>query len=116
MTREDLIEYLVAHSPRPAISRAIAEGRPIELLGGFSHIPPSNMPGWIIRIISRFGKKFYAALRVHKIWKHELFVELLEHVPWNYWDGDKSENELYKGDRPELYRRLKNVRKISRQT
>jgi hypothetical protein len=107
MTRDDLIEYLITHSPRPAISRAINEGRPIELLGGFKHIPPSNMPGWVIMITTRFKKRFYVALRVHKIWKHQLFVEMISTIPWRYWDGDKSNNLLYRGDRPQLYERLK---------
>jgi hypothetical protein len=48
-------------------------------------------------------------LSIYARWKYELFVELLEHVPWNYWDGDETENKLYKGDRPELYGRLKHA-------
>jgi hypothetical protein len=108
MTRDDLVEYLVHHSPRPAISRAIAEGRPIEFLGGFSLIPPSKMPGWIVKVTSRFGREFFIALRTHKLWKQELFVEIITKVPWKYWDGDKAKIPLYQGDIPEEYRRLKN--------
>jgi hypothetical protein len=107
MTRSDLLEYLAEHPPRPAIARAISEGQPIEFLGGFSHIPPGNRPGWCVRIKSRTGKKFYVGIITPQNISHELVVRCLDKIPWKYWDGDVGKGNLYRGDRPERYQRLK---------
>jgi hypothetical protein len=107
MTHTDLLDFLVEHPPRPAIGRAISEGRPIEFLGGFGHIPPGNRPGWCVRITSRTGKKFYVGIITPQDISHELVVRCLDKIPWRHWDGDKGQGILYRGDRPEIYERIK---------
>lgn len=88
-----------------SITRSFAEGT-IELLGGFQHVPPFNSPGWIIRTRSLFKKYYYVALIIQGF---ETRIFIVNKVPWQYWDGETSKNKIYQGDRPELYRRLRDA-------
>jgi hypothetical protein len=113
MTRDDILQWLAEYPPRPAIGRAISEGQPIEFLGGFSHIPPGNRPGWCARITTRTGKKYYVAIIIPRFLGQGLVPKCLDRIPWEYWDGDKGNGVLYRGDRPELYERLKRCAKAA---
>lgn len=107
-TRDDIIRWLISNCPRMAIVRSLLQDRS-ELLGGFSNIPPSGRPGWIVRVTSILTKRKWivAVIPCHGIPDYE--IRILKQVPWkNYvgyeWVLDKS---IYAGDRPWLYREMK---------
>lgn len=110
-TRDDVINWAERNLPATykSVHRAFREGS-IEFLGGFRHIGTNGYPGWIIKIISRFKSIYYIAVvscrNIRKPW----CICFTGNIPWEYWDGDKSNNPLYQGDNPEEYRRYKNDR------
>lgn len=108
-TRNDLIYWLMNHAPRRAIARAMEEGK-IEVCGGFSRIPCTPCrDGWIIRITSIFNKTWIIAVKP-QLWEgYRAYI--IPKIPWEYYIGDKSDNKLYKGDKPEEYKELRNARK-----
>ena len=106
LNRDSAIAYIELCLFHTTAKRAVSEGS-VEWLGGFQHIPPGNMPGWILRATSRFKKVWYISLTVSKRDSHKLIVTVIPEVPWKYWDGDKTDVKLYCGDRPRLYGRLK---------
>lgn len=104
--RYDIIEWLIVNIPKEyaTINRALGEGS-IEFLGGFSHIPPGGQPGWIIQIQSKNKKNYYVAIIPRNNF-YACYISILKKVPWQYWDGCKTDNKLYQGDNPKSYRRL----------
>lgn len=104
--RTDLILWLDKSSVSAAVKRALWTGS-IELLGGFSRIPPSDYPGWIFKLISRRGKEYLIAIICDTDKKCHRKMEL-ESVPWDLWDGKLGRKTIYEGDRPEKYMELKN--------
>lgn len=106
-TRDDIlreIEYGVHN--RPYVQRALIEGG-VEFLGGFKQIPPWNSPGWIMKLTSKF-KTVYLVAVISQQQEFIIMCRIIDVIPWHHWDGDKSSNPLYQGDRPEEYRRMKN--------
>lgn len=93
--KDDLLNYLEQYTTGRT-KRFIESGKNVELIGGFSHISPTNKPGWIFRLKSNW----YVGITIErKFYKTK--------PQWQYWDGDESDNPMYQGDRPKLYRRLK---------
>lgn len=105
--RNDIIEWAEQNLPPQyrAVARAFRRGS-IEFLGGFSDI--ISLPGWIIKVTSKFRKVYYVAIVVESVPFAEMCVVIIDNVPWEHWDGDKSDNPLYQGDNPEKYKELKN--------
>jgi len=106
--RDDIIRWLITHCPRKAIVRSLLQDR-AELLGGFSIIPPSGRPGWIVRVTSTLTKRTWIVAVIPCIGKPDYEIRILNQVPWkNYvgyeWIPDKP---IYAGDRPWLYRKMK---------
>jgi len=92
--------------------RALQDGG-VELLGGFSSIPPMNQPGWIIkatRCYSRVPFSYYIGVVVTGF-KTKVIQVAEDSVPWDTWDGDKSDNPLYQGDLPEKYKEFKDAKR-----
>lgn len=103
-SRTSLIEYVREHSPRRAIARAIDEGT-VEVLGGFSVIPPGTGPGWLLKITSKHRNSWIIAVAVNEI-THTYSVYELDRVPWEEWAGDRfREHPVYDGDEPFVYYR-----------
>jgi len=103
----DLLQaVLEAKHIRPAIKRAITEGR-VENLGGFYlHPHASNTHCWWLKITG-----------IRQVWFVRIipgiktpFVGELKEPHWGLWEGYKSENPLYQGDKPDEYRELKKAR------
>lgn len=102
-TRRSLIEFAIANLEHRTARRALLEGS-VEFLGGFAHVYPGGGHGWIIKV--KGHRTWYICVKPAQM-SFDLFTFTVPSPDWKYWDGDKSENKLYQGDRPELYRRLK---------
>lgn len=102
-TRTQLINFICENISQYAIVRAChhPEGK-VQVLGGFSRIPPSCKPGWIVSITSIHGQTWNIAVtpddhhHVFKTW-------IVEKIPWEYYAGrvDRGEYSIYDGDNPE---------------
>lgn len=104
-TRDHIIAWLERHCPRKAIVRAIDEGK-IELLGGFSQIPPSNHHGWIVRVTSIHKRVWLVAIIPNKR-QTDYEIRIPKEVPWKYWCGDFFTHKIFQGDKPWLYQAIK---------
>jgi len=112
--RNDMIKWLIAQCPRPAIVRALDAGR-VEFLGGFKPLL-AGMPGWCFRVtLAPKNIKNVCILCNDKKYKYE--IRIVKHVPWQYWNGVMLgkliiRSDLNRGDNPTLYLnlwRLKNA-------
>lgn len=104
-TRDHIIGWLEKHCPRKSIVRAISEGT-TELLGGFNQIPPSNKSGWIVRVRSITGRVWLVAVSPNKN-QTDYEIRIPKEVPWGFWMDCLNPNPVYAGDKPWLYRSLK---------
>lgn len=86
---------------RPAIKRAIENGW-VENFGGFDF---GQNKGWIIKF---YGKVQHWYVKIIPFVSTPAFVGEINTVPWDKWEGDKSNNPLYQGDNPNKYKELKN--------
>ena len=101
-TRNDLLEWLESNAPHRQIRRAVAEGE-TELYGYFKG--SAFMPeGWVVRIKSRFNKEWLICVYLEPH-AHVYHATVINTVIWCYWGGGNS--ELFQGDRPEEYKRLR---------
>jgi hypothetical protein len=96
-TKTHLLMWTESNCPRKAIVRAMQEGQ-VELLGGFSKIPPTTHPGWIIRVTSVSGKKWNVVVIAYQ---NRYGIRILSEIPWQYWIGDKQSGALHQGDNPD---------------
>lgn len=120
-SRTDMINWLITNCPRPSIVRALKANR-VEFLGGFTKIPPSNLPGWIFKVRLSSGCK-YVCILCNDL-EHKYEIRLVRCVPWESWSGAKRflyrfETLLVGGDKPSVYYKLwelKNAEKSARQT
>jgi hypothetical protein len=106
-SREQLLNWLpgeLSRLGRRSIVRAMEHRNgKVELLGGFSSIPPGNDPGWIVRVGSVLsGKKWHVAVIPRR---SGVGIRLFEEVPWKLWVGGST--PLYNGDNPSIYKALK---------
>ena len=105
-TRDDILRWLMAHCPRKAIVRSLLQDR-AELLGGFSNIPPSGRPGWIVRVTSMLTNQKWIVAIIPCIGKPDYEIRILKQVPWENYIGCHDSSCIYGGDRPWLYREMK---------
>lgn len=98
-SRTGLIETARALVSESAICRALQEGS-VENVGGFHHLPPSGLPGWILRVRSKHGRTWFLAVMMDDI-KHRYVCKRLTKIPWLEWAGNGSPfRTLQTGDRP----------------
>ena len=113
-SRTDMIEWLIANCPRPAVVRALQANR-VEFLGGFTKIPPSNLPGWIFKVQS--AKITNVCILANDL-KHRYEIRIVKHVPWENWHGMfhgiLMKDSLHSGDDPLQYKELYNAAKSNR--
>ena len=107
--RQHLIDLFEKYAPSKAIRRAIDRNGNIEVLGGFNPLTPSKFPGWVIRLNSPYTDKQWEVALVMRPKDQRLLCFILKEVPWKCWVGENAKNELYRGDKPETYKELKNV-------
>ena len=106
-SRTHIILWLENNCSRKAITRALYEGQ-VEFFGGFSPIPPTTHPGWIIRITTAHGKTFYVAVICYD---RRYGIRILKDVPWDKWVGSTAKNRtaLMNGDNPTEYWGLREI-------
>jgi len=113
-TRNDMINWLVANCPRKAIVHALDKGK-VEFLGGFTSIPPSNLPGWIFKVTSKQVQNV-CILANDKDHKYE--IRIIKRIPWKNWDGVwhgiGMKHSLNSGDHPLAYKELFDAEKSRR--
>jgi hypothetical protein len=98
-TRKHVMDRIEAACLPRSVRRAVNEGR-IEYLGGFEKLPSCDK-AFVARATSPISEKnFYLAVEDKAVW-------LIQEPSWKYWVGDESDNPLYQGDRPQIYRVLK---------
>ena len=99
-TRVQLINYICDHAPQSAIARACHTGT-VEVLGGFSCIPPGTRPGFIVSITSVHKRTWLVAVTTDDH-KHIFYVWVVESIPWEYYVGSEhsSHYSIYNGDDP----------------
>ena len=103
--RSDL-DFLIAEDTNsPAIRRACTTGT-VEFYGAFQGIPLDDAPGWVFRIITKYGEEHLVAV-VFDVSRHRLLLRFLDKVPWGAWVGsalpEKAECHLNNGDHPKIY-------------
>lgn len=101
-SRDDLLNWLSDRTVYRSVKRHIALGH-VEVLGGFTVIPPYLLPGWFV-IVTFIGEGDRAT-----IISIQSDGTIQEHssVPWKYWCGEGRENLAYRGDDPSKYLELK---------
>ncbi len=99
-TRVQLVNYICDHTPQSAIARACHTGT-VQVLGGFSSIPPSTRPGFIVSITSIHERTWLVAVTTDDH-KHIFHVWVVDSIPWKYFVGRpyKEEYSIYDGDDP----------------
>ena len=106
-----MIEWLIDNCPRKSICRAL-QANEVEFLGGFTKIPPSNLPGWIFAVRLPGKIKNLCILANDKKLKYE--IRIVKCVPWENWNGGFYEKyfpgNLQSGDKPLTYEELKNAK------
>lgn len=113
-SKTHLLMWLESNCPRKGIVRALRDGT-VEHLGGFSRVPPTSHPGWIVRVISTYGKEFIVAVIAYQ---NRYGIRVLSEVPWRFWIGDPDAafGELFSGDWPSDYYGLKTKEMIENTT
>ena len=99
-TKNHLLMWLEKNCPRNSLLRIMEDGT-VEHLGGFSKIPPTSHPGWVVKLESRHGKIVLVAIIAYR---DRYGIRILSEIPWRYWCGDRNGNRnLINGDSPYLY-------------
>lgn len=101
-TVDQIVDWLRGTHLRRAVLRALENGS-VELLGGFSSIPPGTSPGLIVRVTSRHGTRYNVAIQPFV--PCGTYARCVPRVPWENWVGDPERNPptIYDGDRPQKY-------------
>lgn len=106
LTRSDLILWIDANCKHRSICRSLWNGR-VELLGGFTQIPPGTDPGWVVRVTTPNNKVWIVAVVQNHI-NGNLASWVLDEIPWKYYAGKKhGDKSLYNGDFPCTYYSMK---------
>lgn len=105
--RRQLIDWLIKNAPARYLQRAVSEGQ-VEFLGWFESIPGSSYPGWITRVTSHItGRSWNIVVRRHPH-RPDIYVTwVAEEIKWSEWNTQNSENPFIRGDRHEIYKRLR---------
>ncbi len=108
-TRNNLIKFIEDSrlcDLYPRIRRAIVEGTN-ENLGSFHVIPctPANTTSGLVVIIKGKRNEWIITVKPERFEGYKCYI--LREIPWKFWDGDTSENPLYRGDHPKEYKLLR---------
>lgn len=99
-TRTELINYICDHISQSVVARACHAGT-VQVLGGFSCVPPSTRPGWIVAVTSIHGRTWNVAVTSDDH-KHIFHVWVVNSIPWEYYIGNAYQTgySIYCGDNP----------------
>lgn len=100
-TRSQLIRFIEKDAVHRAIGRACHhENGSVQVLGGFSMIPPTERPGWIVSITSAYGQTWLVAVLAYD-YEHVFKSRVVEAIPWSLYVGQTGrEYNIYDGDNP----------------
>jgi len=110
-SRLHIVSWLEKTCPRKAVVRALSEGQ-VEFYGGFNPVPPTEHPGWIIRVTSVYGKTWYVAVIAYR---DHYGIRILRDVPWEkwigtvFWNDDEFRTQMFSGDHPKEYLELRRI-------
>lgn len=108
-TRTDLVNFIHKYAPFAAIRRACYTGT-VNVLGGFSIVPPGTEPGWITIITSVYGRTWFVVVGPHPAGLPMYVIRTVKRIPWRYWVGDhRANNPIFNGDNPDRARLLREV-------
>lgn len=109
-TRADLLGYISTHIVYRYIRRAIMDDGQVESYGAFE-VPAKGYkePGWVVKVVTAKGKTVYVSVVCQE--QYRLIVTEKEPM-WKYWAGEGCSNEVYYGDRPDEYKKLKEVANV----
>jgi len=110
-TKEHLLQFLSTCPLRRCVMRALANGQ-VEVLGGFSAIPPGSGPGFIVQLTAQTGTVYYVAVQFRLCGVE--YARVIPEVPWANWDGKVGRNSLYEGAKPSEYYRRRAAAKSAR--
>jgi hypothetical protein len=107
-----LVEYLAQCPLRRCVVRALMNGK-VEVLGGFSIIPPGTSPGFIVKVESYPrdgcpGQTWYVAAISSGLGR--MYARVISDVPWENWVGKPGRQSIYEGDHPDVYERNRTAR------
>jgi len=117
-SRLHIVSWLEKTCPRKAIVRALSEGQ-VEFFGGFNPVPPTEYPGWIIRVTSVYDKTWYVAVIAYQ---NKYGIRILRDVSWGnwvgtvFWNNSEFRTQMFSGDHPEEYLRLRGIWNEYKQT
>jgi len=100
-TRTQLVNFICRAIPLHAIGRAACVGT-VQVMGGFSRVPPLPKPGWVVSFTSIHGRTWIVAVIPDE--QHHIFkAHIIETIPWEYYIGrsDQEEYSIYNGDNPQ---------------
>lgn len=100
-SREQLISWLTkaAKDDVLLLSALNDSGTRVEILGSFDPLPGSEKPGWLIRLVTQYGREeLVAIVKDHLGRPHHIFFA--PGVDWNTWQGP-SDDVLVGGDNNE---------------
>ncbi len=97
--RAQLICFIRDNIRQRAIGAACHSGT-VQVLGGFSSIPPADRPGWIVSITSACGQAWLVAVIAYDH-EHIFRVRTIDEIPWWTYDGkDEPGYSIFNGDNP----------------
>ncbi len=106
-SRIELLSFVQRHIVFKYIKRAMQEGS-VENYGAFSKAAEGhNEPGWILKITSAKRVVYFISVVCEENYR---LYKTVEGPDWKNWAGGDCENELYRGDHPELYMKLRDER------
>ena len=103
--KQQLLKFLEQNIKDRVLQNVLDSGV-VEFLGGFRPLL-KDIPGWIVQLTSCHNTVYNIGI-FEDINIGKLRWFRLTEIPWENWVGDKSENRLYQGDKPEKYLELKN--------
>lgn len=111
ITREDLLQWLEKNCTRKAVVRAMQEGL-VEHLGAFTKLGPNGNPGWIVQVTSAVSPvRAWDVEVVAEGKRYGIYIRIAVSTPWEYWNGGLLDREIFDGDNPVKYARLRDERK-----
>ncbi len=103
--KQQLIKFLEQNIKDRVLQNALCRGR-VEFCGGFNPLL-DDIPGWVVKLTSYHGMSYDIGIFEDINTGYLRWFRVTE-IPWQNWDGDRTEDKLYQGDDPEKYRGLKN--------
>jgi len=104
-TRQQLLSWL-GKNIDDVVLQLVLESGDVEVLGGFRPLPTSHNGGWLVVMTYR-GNTHLVAVAEDRKHLGRFYWFRAPYVPWQYWQGNETNNPLFQGDRPDEYRKMR---------